>query len=78
MEDNFLKKEMFGSITCKHYISNYIWKFLTDIEKIITVTSINSFSATKIVQAPLTVLLSTACLLELQRPHLQRQHASTS
>jgi len=24
MEDNFLKKEMFGSITCKHYISNYI------------------------------------------------------
>ena len=31
-------------------------------------TPINSISATKTVQAPLTVLLSTACLLELQRP----------
>jgi hypothetical protein len=68
IEDSFLEKKKFGSITCKDYISNDVWKFLTDLQKIITMTPTNSISATKIVQAPLTVLLSTACVLELQRP----------
>jgi hypothetical protein len=71
MEDRFLKrkkKEMLGSIICKHYTLNHILKFLTDLEKTIIMTPINSISATKIVEAPLNVLLSTACLLELQRP----------
>jgi hypothetical protein len=64
MEDSFLKKKLDPSNA--------------DIISYITTTPINSINTTKTVQAPLIVLLSTACLLELQRPTCTRQHASTS